>query len=86
MLFLLQGDAYIDGKLVREKTAVRLTNGESISLASTNKFAQILYIASIPLQESIAWGGPIVMNTNEEVNRAFDELQSNTFLKEGIAY
>lgn len=86
MLFLLQGDAYIDGKLVREKTAVRLTNGESISLASTDKFAQILYIASIPLQESIAWGGPIVMNTNEEVNRAFDELQSNTFLKEGIAY
>ena len=86
MLFLLQGSAYVDGNLVREKTAVRLTNGDSISLASTDSPAQILYIASIPLKESIAWGGPIVMNTSEEVNRAFDELQSNTFLKEGIGY
>jgi redox-sensitive bicupin YhaK (pirin superfamily) len=33
------------------------------------------------LHEPIAWGGPIVMNTQEELRHAFDEIEDGTFLK-----
>ncbi|HNR69700.1 MAG TPA: pirin-like C-terminal cupin domain-containing protein, partial [bacterium] len=38
-------------------------------------------IAGKPLGEPIAWGGPIVMNTREELRIAFEELENGTFLK-----
>jgi redox-sensitive bicupin YhaK (pirin superfamily) len=38
-------------------------------------------MAAKPLGESIAWGGPIVMNTREELDLAFRELQEGTFIK-----
>ena len=40
----------------------------------------VLFMAK-PLKESIAWGGPIVMNTREELMKAFDELDAGTFIK-----
>ena len=43
--------------------------------------ARFFVIAARPLQEPVAWGGPIVMNTQEELNLAFSELQSRTFIK-----
>jgi len=38
-------------------------------------------LAAKPLKEPVAWGGPIVMNTNEELDQAFDELDNGTFIK-----
>ncbi|MDX9932762.1 MAG: pirin-like C-terminal cupin domain-containing protein [Bacteroidales bacterium] len=38
-------------------------------------------IAAEPLHEPVAWGGPIVMNTQEELNRAFEELDEGTFIR-----
>jgi redox-sensitive bicupin YhaK (pirin superfamily) len=35
----------------------------------------------MPIHEPIAWGGPIVMNTREELQIAFDELDQGTFIK-----
>ena len=46
----------------------------------------ILYIASRALREPIAWGGPIVMNDDMELERAFDELRNGSFLKENMKY
>lgn len=43
--------------------------------------ARFFLIAARPLQEPVAWGGPIVMNTQEELNLAFSELESRTFIK-----
>ncbi len=34
-----------------------------------------------PLEEPVAWYGPIVMNTQEQLRQAFDELEKGTFLK-----
>jgi len=47
---------------------------------------QVLFISSLKLGETIAWGGPIVMNTEEELEAAFEDLKNGTFLQKGISY
>lgn len=86
MLFILLGDAYIAGELVEEKTAVKLTEGDYVEIKATDKKAQVLFISSKALREPVAWGGPIVMNTKEELYKAFDDLKKGTFLQQDISY
>ena len=86
MVFTLLGDAYIGGELVKEKTAVKLTDGDSIEIKATDKNAQVLFISSKRLEEQVAWGGPIVMNTREELNQAFKDLDNGTFIRDSISY
>lgn len=86
MLFTLSGDVFIEGERIEEKTAVKLTKGEELVIQSGETAARILYIGSCPLHEPVAWAGPIVMNTGEELNRAFAELRDQTFLKERVDY
>jgi redox-sensitive bicupin YhaK (pirin superfamily) len=42
---------------------------------------RFLLVSGKPLEEPVAWYGPIVMNTQEQLQRAFTELQEGTFLK-----
>ena len=86
MVFTLLGDAYIGGEFVTEKTAVKLTSGDYVEIKSTDQNAQVLFISSTLLAEPIVWGGPIVMNTKEELNKAFDDLREGTFLMNNISY
>ena len=86
MVFTLLEDAYIGGELVQEKTAVKLTSGDHVEIKATDKNAQVLFISSTLLGEPVAWGGPIVMNTKEELNKAYDDLQKGTFLQNKISY
>ena len=86
MIFTLSGNAYIGGELVREKTAVKLTPGDYVEIMATDKNAQVLFVSSTFLNEPVAWGGPIVMNTKEELSKAFEELKNGTFLRNTISY
>ena len=86
MVFLLVGDAKVAGEIISEKTAVKLTDGNSLDIESLDENIQILFISSDKLEEPISWGGPIVMNTKEELNLAFKELKDGTFLKEKVDY
>ena len=86
MLFTLLGEAYVGGELIKEKTAAKLTEGDTIEIKTKDKNAQILFISSERLEEPVVWGGPIVMNTKEELQKAFDELRQGTFLQKGISY
>lgn len=86
MVFTLQGDAWVGGELVKEKTAAKLSGGDSVSLAAGETPAQILFISSRRLDEPIAWGGPIVMNTKDEIRQAFEDLRKGSFLQHEIAY
>lgn len=83
--FTLLGSAVICGELVPEKTAVLLEDGDEVTIAAANERAQVLFISSIPLDEPVAWGGPIVMNTQQELMSAFHELDNGTFLKDHMA-
>lgn len=86
VVFTLLGEAYIDDQHIKEKTAVKLSQGDLVKIRSTGKACQILWISSQRLNEAIAWGGPIVMNTKEELNKAFDDLRNGTFLQQKISY
>lgn len=86
MLFTLSGDAFVAGQSVKEKTAVKLTPGDYVEIKAAGGKSQVLFISSMRLNEPVAWGGPIVMNTREELNKAFDDLRKGTFLKDRILY
>ena len=44
---------------------------------------RFLLISGQPLEEPVAWYGPIVMNTEAELQQAFAELRNGTFIKHG---
>ncbi len=54
---------------------------EEVQVKAGQAGARFFLIAAKPLKEPVAWGGPIVMNTNAELEEAFDELDKKTFLK-----
>ena len=54
---------------------------EIVELKSGEKGARFILLAAKPLLEPVAWGGPIVMNSREELNLAFEELDKGIFIK-----
>jgi redox-sensitive bicupin YhaK (pirin superfamily) len=84
--YLIEGDISFDndGEYIERRRAVLLSEGDTVVLtASPSKEARCVLFSGKPLLESIAWGGPIVMNTQEELDLAFRELDENTFIKHG---
>ncbi len=86
LLFTLIGKIAVGGKLIQEKTAVKLSQGDVVKIESFEQKVQVLFVSSVAIDEPIAWGGPIVMNTKEELNQAFDDLRNGTFLQSEIKY
>lgn len=80
-VFLLEGDAVIDGQTVAEKTAVLFDKGDAVRIAATSEGCRFVFYAGKPLNEPVSWGGPIVMNTRDELDDAFDELRQGTFVR-----
>lgn len=81
-IFLIEGDALVENKRIQSKTAVLFDSGESLSVtAPADSASRFIFFSGSALKEPIAWGGPIVMNTQEELSAAFDELSDGTFIK-----
>ena len=62
-------------------TLLLFEDGDSVHIETENKSIRFLLIAGKPLVQPIAWHGPIVMNTQEELRLAFEECRAGTFLK-----
>jgi redox-sensitive bicupin YhaK (pirin superfamily) len=60
---------------------ILFSKGNQLKIKSFDKPLHFLLISGKPLNEPIAWRGPIVMNTNEELKTAFAEYNSDTFIK-----
>ena len=88
-IYVLAGGAYFDTgldvqnseQLIPEKSVVLFDEGEQFWVRAGDTGARFLLWCAQPLNEPIAWGGPIVMNTAEELDQAFSDLRQNTFLK-----
>ena len=79
-LFIFRGALQAGETLVEKKNGVLFTPGTDLEVTASEP-ALFMYIEGPKLDEPVAWGGPIVMNTKEELNEAFAELRSGTFLK-----
>ncbi len=62
-------------------TVILFDAGERITVKTEDEAVRFLLIAGRPIGEPVAWHGPIVMNTREELMHAFEEYEKGTFLK-----
>jgi len=80
----VEGVNYFDVKqdpFIGNATLVLFEDGEQISVSTGKEHLRFLLVSGKPIGEPVAWYGPIVMNTREELQAAFEELDSNTFIK-----
>ncbi len=81
-IFLIKGDGEIQSQEYKEKSALLLDDSDSVTIKAINGNARILFIQGPPLDEPIAWAGPIVMNTSKEIQQAYLDLRNGEFIKE----
>ena len=67
------------------RTLVRFDTGDAITVQAGEVGIRFLLVAGTPIQEPVAWHGPIVMNTREELIEAVRDLQRGTFIRESAA-
>ena len=63
------------------RTLVRFDTGNEITVTSGPEGMRFLLVSGRPIQEPVAWHGPIVMNTREELMQAMQDLNNGTFIK-----
>ena len=66
---------------VNNRSLVIFDSGNQVRVSAGEKGIRFLLVSGRPICEQIAWYGPIVMNTDEELEKAFQEYQDGTFLK-----
>ena len=69
-------------RLVGPETLVLFGDGEAVHLSAGAQGVRFLLVSGKPLNEPVAWNGPIVMNTEEQLRTAFEEYEKGTFIKE----
>jgi quercetin 2,3-dioxygenase len=65
------------------RSLVLFDRGDEVAVQAGEDGIRFLLVSGKPLQEPVAWYGPIVMNTQEQLQEAFTELREGTFLREG---
>ncbi len=65
------------------RSLVLFDSGDEITVHAGDAGIRFLLVSGRPLEEPVAWHGPIVMNTEEELRRAYAELRDGTFIKAG---
>jgi len=72
--FLVNGDLILFG------------DGDQVMVSTEGEHVRFLLISGKPIREPVAWYGPIVMNTQDELRIAFEELDNKTFIKHKRSY
>ena len=68
--------------LAENRSLVLFDSGDEVTVQAGDAGIRFLLVSGKPLKEPVAWQGPIVMNTEEELSTAYQELRSGTFIKE----
>ena len=63
------------------RTLVRFGSGDEVTVQAGDEGVRFLLISGAPIEEPVAWHGPIVMNTQAELRQAIAELNNGTFIK-----
>lgn len=82
--FVFEGEGFFDERyesLIKKGQLVKLTDGDKVKVTTTDHKTRFILVSGKPLNEPVAWRGPIVMNTDEELDIAFREYRNGTFIK-----
>ncbi len=82
----ISGRSYFDMKTdpqIEEGTLVLYDDGDNIKIHTEESSVRFLLVSGKPIKEDVAWHGPIVMNTMDELRDAFHEYDMGTFVKVG---
>jgi redox-sensitive bicupin YhaK (pirin superfamily) len=90
LAYVIQGQGYFEpvqgsngSEPVGTERLVVYGDGHELAITAEATGVRFLLISGRPIEEPVAWRGPIVMNTQEELRIAFEEYQRGTFLKHG---
>jgi len=72
-----------EGVAADNRSLILFDSGDEITVQTGDEGVRFLLVSGTPIQEPVAWRGPIVMNTNDELRQAFEEFRNGTFLKHG---
>jgi redox-sensitive bicupin YhaK (pirin superfamily) len=81
--YIFEGEASFGKEKWRtgEEHLVVFGDGDAIQVRTEDDRARFLVASGRPLREPIAWRGPVVMNTDDELRQAFQEIREGTFVK-----
>ena len=82
LAYVAEGSGHFDNELIESRQCALFGEGDTIKIEAKSDI-RFLYVSGKPLNEPVAWGGPIVMNTQEELKIAFQELEQGTFIRTG---
>jgi redox-sensitive bicupin YhaK (pirin superfamily) len=68
-------------EMTGNRSLVVFDSGDEITVQAGEEGIRFLLVSGQPLKEPVAWYGPIVMNTPEQLEQAFEDLQRGTFIK-----
>ena len=76
-----------DDTIVRERTGNRslvvFDSGDEVTVEAGEQGIRFLLVSGKPIEEPVAWYGPIVMNTQDELRQAVSDLRRGTFIRDG---
>ncbi len=84
--YVFEGAGYFSPekkKLISAGHLVIFNDGDTVKITAHNKATRLLFASGKPIGEPVAWYGPIVMNTQAELDTAFEEYRNGTFIKHG---
>ena len=64
------------------RSLVLFDRGDEVTVQAGETGIRFLLVSGKPIEEPVAWYGPIVMNTQEELQQAYAELRDGTFIKQ----
>ena len=82
--YIIEGEAIFDptkDEIIGAEHLVIFKEGEEVLIRTIDKPVRFLLISGKPIRDPVAWRGPIVMNTEEELRLAFNEYNRGTFIK-----
>lgn len=82
--YVIEGIGYFDTdkeKSISNEHLVLFKDGDKVKITAGERKLRFLLVSGKPLDEPVAWAGPIVMNTQEELDLAFREYRNGTFIK-----
>jgi redox-sensitive bicupin YhaK (pirin superfamily) len=84
--YAAQGENYFDMQrdaFIHKGSAVLFTDGDQVEVKAADEPVRFLLVSGRPIGEPVAWWGPIVMNTEAELETAFEEYEKGTFIRHG---